>query len=312
MANENTVIINDVGPRDGLQNQKKILTAAQRLQIIEALIEAGLPAIEVGSFVSPKAVPAMAGTDEVVHGLLSSSDPAKSQAAVDYTALIPNLKGYEMATANGITAVTVVVAASESMNLENVNQTNEQAMAGFKTITERAISEGVDSFGCLATSWECPFEGLVDQDVVFRMTEEMLEAGAKRVVLADTIGAANPGAVHDLLNRVVQRFGAEKFACHFHDTRGLGAANAYAAYTTGVRYFDASVGGLGGCPFAPGASGNVATEDLALMFSNMGCDTGIDLTKLMRASALVGELVELPTGGHCARWLNRQIEKQAV
>jgi len=298
------VRINEVGPRDGLQNQPRILQPAQRLQLIEALSEAGLPGIEVGSFVSPKAVPAMAGTDEVVAGL-----PA---AAVEYSALIPNRKGYDLAVAAGVRTVAIVVAATRTMNERNINASTERAMAGCEDIVAAAGAEGVKTLGCIATAWECPFEGPVPADGVLEMARAMFSYGADEVVLADTIGAANPASVRDLTARAAAEFGADRIGCHFHDTRGMGVANVAAAVESGIRQFDASIGGLGGCPFAPGATGNVATEDVALMLGQMGFETGIDLRGLVDAVDLASDLTGNCEGGHSLRWLRRQIEKDAL
>ncbi len=299
------VFINDVGPRDGLQNQARVLTPEQRVHLISALVDAGLSAIEVGSFVLPSAVPAMAGTDKVIEALpggIASDD-------VYYSVLVPNKKGFQLAHASGARCVEIVVASSETMNTENIRQTTAQAMNGCEQMIALAIDDGIDSLACISTAWECPFEGLIDAEVVTRMTEQMLSWGANRVIIADTIGAAGPDAVYDLMSSLAQRFGADKLACHFHDTRGMGVANTYAAVSAGIRHFDASVGGLGGCPFAPGATGNVATEDVALMLSQAGYETGIDLKKLVAAADLAGEMTGSPTGGHSSRWLKKQIEK---
>jgi hydroxymethylglutaryl-CoA lyase len=295
------VTINDVGPRDGLQNQPRTLEPGQRLQLIEALLAAGLPAIEVGSFVSPKAVPAMAGAAEVVAGL-----PA---GAASYSALIPNRKGYDLATAAGIRTVGIVVAATETMNRENINCSTEQAMLGCEDIVRAAKGDNVKTLSCVATAWECPFEGLVDPEVTLEMARQMFACGADEVVFADTIGAANPASVRSLVAPAVTEFGSGRIHCHFHDTRGMGLANVAAALELGVRKFDASIGGLGGCPFAPGATGNVATEDVALMAGQMGFETGIDMRKLVEAVDLAVELTGNCEGGKSIRWLRRQIEK---
>jgi len=298
------VIINDVGPRDGLQNQARHLEPAQRLRLIEALLAAGLPAVEVGSFVSPRAVPAMAGTADVVRGL-----PA---GEANYSALIPNRKGYDLARAAGVTTVELVVATTETMNQKNINTGTAQAMANAADIIEIAGADAVRTLACVATAWECPFEGLVDEAVTLQMVRDMFGYGADEVVLADTIGAANPASVRRLTDRVATEFGADRISCHFHDTRGMGVANVAAALESGIRRFDASIGGLGGCPFAPGASGNVATEDVVVMLSQMGFETGIDLRKLVAAVDLAIELTGSCDGGHSIRWLRRQIEKGAL
>jgi hydroxymethylglutaryl-CoA lyase len=298
------VVINDVGPRDGLQNQPRHLLPTERLQIIEALLAAGLPAIEVGSFVSPKAVPAMAGAAEVVAGL-----PA---GKANYSALIPNRKGYDLATATGIKTVEMVVAATQTMNEKNINSSTEKAMAGCEDIISAAKIDGVKTLSCVATAWECPFEGRVDEETVLGLARDMFNYGADEVVLADTIGAANPASVRSLTQRAADEFGAGRISCHFHDTRGMGVANVAAALESGIRKFDASIGGLGGCPFAPGATGNVATEDVVLMLHQMGFETGIDLPLLVAAVDLVSKLTGNCDGGHSIRWLRRQIEKGSV
>jgi hydroxymethylglutaryl-CoA lyase len=295
------VIINDVGPRDGLQNQARHLLPTERLQIIEALLVAGVPAIEVGSFVSPKAVPAMAGAAEVVAGL-----PA---GKANYSALIPNRKGYDLATATGIKTVEIVVASTQTMNEKNINSSTEKAMAGCEEIINAAKVDGVKTLSCVATAWECPFEGRVDEDTVLGLARTMFDYGADEVVLADTIGAANPASVRSLTQRAADEFGAGRISCHFHDTRGMGVANVAAALASGIRKFDASIGGLGGCPFAPGATGNVATEDVVLMLNQMGFETGINLGKLVAAVDLTAELTGNCDGGHSIKWLRRQIEK---
>jgi hydroxymethylglutaryl-CoA lyase len=295
------VIINDVGPRDGLQNQARHLLPTERLQIIEALLVAGVPAIEVGSFVSPKAVPAMAGAAEVVAGL-----PA---GKANYSALIPNRKGYDLATATGIKTVEIVVAATQTMNEKNINSSTEKAMAGCEDIINAAKIDRVKTLSCIATAWECPFEGRVDEETVLGLARDMFDYGADEVVLADTIGAANPASVRSLTQRAADEFGAGRISCHFHDTRGMGVANVAAALASGIRKFDASIGGLGGCPFAPGATGNVATEDVVLMLHQMGFETGINLGKLVAAVDLTAELTGNCDGGHSIKWLRRQIEK---
>jgi hydroxymethylglutaryl-CoA lyase len=299
-----TVIVNDVGPRDGLQNQARTLEPGERLLLIEALLEAGLPAIEVGSFVSPKAVPAMAGAADVVAGL--------PVAKANYSALIPNRRGYDLAVAAGVQTVELVVASTETMNQKNINTGTEQAMANAADIINAARADGVKTLSCVATAWECPFEGKVAQDVVLGIAREMFAYGADEVVLADTIGAADPSAVRRLTQAAADEFGAGRISCHFHDTRGMGVANVAAAIDAGIRKFDASIGGLGGCPFAPGATGNVATEDVVLMLTQMGFETGINLRKLVEAVDLAIELTGNCNGGNSINWLRRQIEKGAL
>ena len=291
------ITINDVGPRDGLQNQPKILTPAQRLQLIQALVDAGVPSIEFGAFVSPKAVPAMAGADEIARGL--------PQADVNFNALIPNMRGYEMARAVGVNAMGLVVAASNTMNEKNIRMGTDAAVDVCAEVIRRARADGVRINVYVATAWECPFEGAVQPAAVVALSERLAELGAHQLVISDTIGAADPRAVRELLAVLRQSLSAEQLACHFHDTRAMALANAYAAVESGIRHLDASVGGLGGCPFAPGATGNVATEDLVMMLSQMGFATGIDLDRLIAAGQLAGELTGAPTGGRAYPWLSR-------
>ncbi len=295
------VVINDVGPRDGLQNQPRVLTPEQRLQLINALLQAGVSHIEVGSFVSPKAVPAMAGTDQVVAGL-----PA---GAATYTALVPNQKGYQLAKAAGVSIVELVVASTDTMNLKNINTSTAQAMANVAEIAETARADGIRAMCYIATAWECPFEGLVPHDTSMALMRQMFDVGIEEVVIADTIGAADPAGVRRLTQAAAAEFGADRLSCHFHDTRGMGVANVSAALESGIRKFDGSIGGLGGCPFAPGATGNVATEDVVLMLHQMGFETGIDLEGLVAAVELAIELTNNCEGGNSIRWLRRQIEK---
>ncbi len=296
------VQVNDVGPRDGLQNQSTILTPAQRLQLIQALVDAGVSSIEVGSFVSEKAVPAMAGTAEICAAL-----PATDR--VRYSALAPNLKYYDRALAAGIRIVEVFVCATHSMNVKNVRCSVDESMQQAQALIQRATADSVETIAAVAVAWECPFEGKTPPQAVFDMTRRYFEMGASTVLIADTIGAANPAAVFELMSELVAEHGSERLACHFHDTRAMGLANAFAALQAGIQRFDASVGGLGGCPFAPGATGNVPTEDLVMMLHQMGYTTGIDLEKLMAAGELAGRLTGTATGGRADRWRRLQLEK---
>ncbi|WP_101759218.1 hydroxymethylglutaryl-CoA lyase [Oceanicoccus sp. KOV_DT_Chl] len=298
------VFINDVGPRDGLQNQAKILTPGERLQLIDALVAAKIPAVEVGSFVNPKAVPAMAGTDEIVAGLKPGS--------TYFSALVANIKGYEQARAAGVKAVNLPIAASNTMNEKNIRKRNDEAVAMTAEIIAAGKADGIDSIPYVATAWECPFEGIVDEQVVIDITAKFFAAGATKVIMADTIGAANPAQVKSLFEKLIAEFGADKLGAHFHDTRGFGVADTYAALAAGIRTFDASIGGLGGCPFAPGATGNVATEDIVVLFEQMGFDTGVDMNALIAASDLAKELTGNCAGGHSLKWLKRQQEKGSL
>ena len=299
-----SVFITDVGPRDGLQNQPKILTAGERLDLISALADAGLPGIEVGSFVSPKAVPAMAGTGELIPQLSAAS-------GVQYSALIPNMKGYELARDAGVRSVNMVLYASEGMARANVNMTIAEAENIAADILSCARTDGIEVIAAVSVAFECPFDGATDPGVVRDAAQKFLQLGVDQIVIADTIGAANPQQVRSLTAGLVSDNGAEKLGCHFHDTRAMGVANVFAALESGVRRFDASIAGLGGCPFAPGASGNVATEDVVMMLEQMGYTTGIDLDALLRASDLAETLTGTAPGGRAKAWLKPWLAKRA-
>ncbi len=298
------VVFTDVGPRDGLQNQPRILSVQERLALIGALAAAGVRSIEVGSFVSPRAVPAMAGTDEVVAGL-----PAGD--GVLYSALIPNMKGYELASRAGVRTVNMVLYASEGMASKNVNMSMAQAEEATEAILARAREDGISVVAAVATAFQCPFDGPTDPGMVCDIVARFLERGLEQIVLADTIGAANPGQVRALTGDLVAEHGADRLGCHFHDTRAMGLANVFAALESGIYRFDGSVAGLGGCPFAPGASGNVASEDVVMMLEQMGYDTGIDLDALLKASDLAQELTGTAPGGRAKAWLKPWLAKRA-
>ncbi len=293
------VIVNEVGPRDGLQSLSKTLSIPERLTLIGALLDSGIRSIEVGSFVSPKAVPQMAGTGELF-GLLPMRD------AVAYSALVPNLRGYEQAREAGVQSVAVVLSATETMNQRNINMSLDRATEVCVELVQRATQDGVQARAYVAVAFECPFEGLTSPSVVERLIGRMFEVGADKVIIADTIGAANPQAVRNVLERLDKASLARQISCHFHDTRGMALPNVLAALAWGVREFDSSIGGLGGCPFSPGASGNLATEDLVLMLDSMGLMTGIEPLLLVDAVRRVQTLTGNTLGGHSLRWLERQ------
>jgi len=297
------ITVNDVGPRDGLQNQPRILSPVARLRLIEALLAAGMTHIEVGAFVSPKAVPAMAGTDEVLTALQGSQDKV-------LTVLIPNVRGYELATEAGAKSVCMVLYGSNAMAEANVRMNRSRAEDATAEILQMARLDGVRVTATVAVAFECPFDGPVDPALVRDIAARFLELGADELCIADTIGAANPGQVRSLTESLVDRHGAQKLSCHFHDTRAMGLANVFAALESGIRKFDASIGGLGGCPFAPGATGNVATEDVVMMLEQMGYATGIDLHRLMDAAALAQRLTGTAPGGRASAWLKRRLEKR--
>ncbi|GAB5452211.1 MAG: hydroxymethylglutaryl-CoA lyase [Halioglobus sp.] len=299
-----SVIITDVGPRDGLQNQARLLQVEERVLLVEALTVAGLPRIEAGAFVSPKAVPAMAGSDAVIAGL----DPANRQR---YSALIPNRRGYELARDAGLCTMAMVVYASDAMAQENVGMSAGEAMQATVEILRLARADNVEVLATIAVAFECPFTGRTAPQTVCDIARQCLDMGAAEVVVADTIGAAAPSDVSDLMGRLVSELSAEKIGCHFHDTRAMGLANVYAALEAGIRRFDASIGGMGGCPFAPGASGNVATEDVVMMVEQMGYSTGVDQSLLLHASDLAQQLTGAAPGGRAKNWLKPRLQSES-
>ena len=292
------VIIKEVAARDGLQAQPKHLTIEQRIALLGALAETGVPELEIGSFVSPKAVPQMAGTDEIAANL--------PPAQLAYSALVPNMKGYELAVMAGIRSHAIALAATEEMNQNNIRKSLEDTFVMGGEILDRAAAEGVDIHAYLAVAFECPYEGAVEESLVLEQVDRLMQHQPARLMIADTIGAANPAAVHSMMHKLVDRYGPERLGCHFHDTRAMGLANVYAALQAGVRQFDASAGGLGGCPFAPGAKGNVATEDVVMLCESIGYDTGLDMPKLLEAVALLSEMIGAPQGGRAHTWLSKR------
>jgi len=292
------VIIKEVAARDGLQAQPKHLSVEQRVALLAALAETGVPELEIGSFVSPKAVPQMAGTDEIAANL--------PQAQLAYSALVPNMKGYELAVMAGIRSHAIALAATEEMNQNNIRKSLEDTFVMGEEILDRAAAEGVDIHAYLAVAFECPYEGAVEESLVLEQVDRLMQHQPARLMIADTIGAANPAAVHSMMHKLVDRYGPERLGCHFHDTRAMGLANVYAALQAGVRQFDASAGGLGGCPFAPGAKGNVATEDVVMLCESIGYETGLDMSKLLEAVALLSEMIGAPQGGRAHTWLSKQ------
>jgi hydroxymethylglutaryl-CoA lyase len=291
--------IHEVGPRDGLQNERTHVPTEGKLALIDALVSAGLRSIEATSFVSPKAVPQMADAEAVIGG-------TKKHDGVRRSALVLNEKGYERAREAGCTSVVVVVVVSERLSARNSRMTVAEGIAACRAIVHRAERDGVECRVCLAPCWVCPFEGAIDSDHVLACAEAVFSPAVYELALADTIGHATPLAVGRLFERFGKRFGSDKLAAHLHDTLAFGLANAAAALSAGVRTFDASVGGLGGCPFAPGAAGNLATEDIVLLAEKMGMATGVDLEKLWRAVALAESLVGRTIGGRTRAYWERE------
>lgn len=298
------VQVNDVGPRDGLQNQPRTLTVAERLQLIQSLVQAGLRAIEIGSFVSAKAVPQMAGTAEL------AADLPECEGCV-YSALAPNMRGYTAAREAGIDSISVPVSATDTMNEKNLRMSTAQIMDVTAEIIRTAQKDGARTLIYISVAFECPFEGRVPAATVLDMAERLFRDGADELIIADTIGAAAPDAAGALMKSLCAEHGSERLACHFHDTRALAVANVCAALDAGIRKFDSAVGGLGGCPFAPGAAGNLATEDLTLLLHQMGFETGIDLAALLDTVQLLEGLLGA-AGGRSFAWLHGQMQKNAA
>lgn len=271
------LLLTEVGPRDGLQNEKGVLPTEAKLAFIEALVEAGVTRLEAGSFVSPKWVPAMADTPEIFQRL-------KRRPGVKYIALVPNLRGLEGALALQVTDIAVFTAASETFNKKNINMSIGESLAGIREVARIAKQNGMWIRGYVSTCFGCPYEGKVAPDKVAEVAGQLAEIGVDELSIGDTIGVATPNQVPEIVGRVAERTPLENIALHFHDTRGTALANVLAGLQAGVRHFDSSAGGLGGCPYAPGASGNLATEDLLYMLQGMGHDTGVDLEKIVAAS----------------------------
>ncbi len=276
------VLISEVGPRDGLQSINTVMPTEAKCRWIDALAASGLREIEVGSFVSPKLLPQMADTAQVVQH-------AKRHAGLRVMALVPNLQGAEAALAAGVHKITVPVSASEAHSLANVRKTHEQMLDELRLVVSavrehnRLNPSNVTVEVGMSTAFGCTLQGVVPEDDVIRLAVACAQAGVEEVGLSDTTGMAQPAQVRRLFQRLFAELGERAGAAHLHNTRGLGLANALAALDVGVRSFDSSLGGLGGCPYAPGASGNVVTEDLVFMLHAMGCNTGVDFEGLMRA-----------------------------
>jgi hydroxymethylglutaryl-CoA lyase len=267
----------EVGPRDGLQNEAATIPTAEKIAFIDRLTAAGLPAIEIAAFVHPARVPPMADADAVAAGITR-------RAGTRYSALVPNLRGLDRAHAAHLDEIAIFAAASETFSRRNINQSIDEAFHAYADVAARAHRAGMKVRGYLSTAFGCPFEGDVSIDLVIDLTERLLAFGVFEVAVSDTIGVAHPGQVRRLLEALLRRVSADRIALHFHDTRGTALANVLTALDFGIQTFDASAGGLGGCPYAPGASGNLATEDLVYMLNGLGIDTGVDLASVLAAS----------------------------
>jgi hydroxymethylglutaryl-CoA lyase len=274
----------EVGPRDGLQIEKTTLSTEQKIELIERAADAGVKTIEIGSFVNPKAVPQMADTDEVAKRI-------RRKDGVEYRALAMNLKGIMRAEDAGIRKAKLTVSASRSHSLSNLNKTPEEAIAGFGEAAEYAASKGISLSGAISTAFGCPFEGKVPLEQVIKVIDHFTKVGVEEISLSDTTGMATPRQVYDYCMSVKEKFPKLTINLHFHNTRGVGFANVVAGMMAGIDRYDACFAGLGGCPFAPGASGNIATEDLIHMCHEMGIATGIDLDASIALARRVREMV---------------------
>ncbi len=288
------VEITEVGPRDGFQNVKTFIPTADKVAIIEGLIAAGLKKFELTSFVSPKAIPQLADAAEVCRTIL-----AKYGDQIQGSALVPNLRGAQSAWDAGIREVACVISVSASHNRANINRTHDESLADLAKMIESlpGMTVRVD----LATAFACPFEGWTSLDAVGILAEKIQKLGVTKIVLADTIGVATPDRVHALSAYMRQRFPKIDLALHLHDTRGMGLSNTLAGLMAGITTFETSIAGLGGCPFAPGAAGNTATEDMVNMLRDMNIATGVSREKLIDVVALVGEKVDAPINSHLAK-----------
>jgi hydroxymethylglutaryl-CoA lyase len=286
-----SVTIVEVGPRDGLQNEPNFVPTEQKVELIDRLSETGLKRIEITSFVHPKAIPQLQDSEEIVKRI-------KRKPGIIYSTLVPNEKGLERALAAGVKEIALFVSASETHNQKNVKMSISDSLKGFRNIAEKALSNGIRMRGYVVTAFGCPYEGRVKPEKVELIVDEYKGLGVHEIALGDTTGMANPVQVGRMVGRISPRLEKTGLALHFHDTRGAALANILAALQEGVTVFDGSIGGLGGCPYAPGAAGNVATEDLVSMLEEMGIETGIELEKLIDCAKYAGEIIRRDLTSH--------------
>jgi hydroxymethylglutaryl-CoA lyase len=280
------VRIVEVGPRDGLQNEKALIPTAQKIHFITLLAEAGLPVIEATSFVSPRAIPQLSDASEVMSGL-------ERLPRTEYPVLVPNLRGMERAMEAGVRSIAVFTAASESFTRHNINTTIAESLANFRPVVALARREDIRVRGYISTVFGCPYEGRVAPDQVLSVAQALIEMGIDEISLGDTIGVATPNQVVEVVGLLLEKgnIPVERLAVHFHDTRGTALANVLMALQLGISTIDSAAGGLGGCPYAPGAAGNLATEDLIYMLQGMGINTGVNLEKVAAATSFIAPLL---------------------
>jgi isopropylmalate/homocitrate/citramalate synthase len=274
------VTVVEVGPRDGLQNEAAKLSVDDRVEFCDRLLDAGLSVVETGAFVSPKWVPQMAGSDEVFRRV-------KARKGARRVVLVPNRQGYERAREAGCREIAVFTAASESFNRKNINASIDESFQRFREFVPEARRDGLWVRGYVSTCFGCPYEGKVEPEKVVEVARRLVDTGCDEISIGDTIGVAVPSQVADVMGRLEEAIPSSALAVHFHDTRGTALANVLAALQAGISIVDSSAGGLGGCPYAPGASGNLATEDLLYMLHGMGLETGVDLEKVSAASRAI-------------------------
>jgi hydroxymethylglutaryl-CoA lyase len=303
IAMTETIRIVEVGPRDGLQNEKTPVSVADRVAFVEALVAAGLYTVEVGAFVSPKAVPQMQGSDEVLRASL--------ELPGEFHVLVPNEKGYEAARAAGAQVIAVFASASEGFSRANINCTVAESIERFKPVIARAKADGVKVRGYVSCVLGCPFDGDVPVQAVVDVTTTLRDLGCYEVSLGDTIGVGTPKKVRELLRACADAVPMASLAMHFHDTYGQALANLYAGLEEGARVIDSAAGGLGGCPYAPGATGNVATEDVVYMLEGMGIEMGVDMDKLIAATNGVASLLGRPPVSRVVNALNAKRKRSA-
>lgn len=290
--------IYEVGPRDGLQNEATRLTAAQKGQLIDGLVEAGLRHIEATSFVNPHAVPQLADADEV----MATAVERHAGEGVELVGLVFNERGFERALAHGCRSMAFGAAVSETFSLRNTHNTARQALDTARVLVERARQEGVRTRFYVMTAWICPFEGVISPHKTMAVVQEIADWGVDEIAIADTVGHADPLSVGRLIDLIARRIEIERLAVHLHDTQALGLANATVALQAGIRTFDSSVGGLGGCPFAPGAAGNLATEDLVFLAHKIGFGAGVDFERLWQVVYELERVIGRPIGGRIRQW----------
>lgn len=291
------VSLYEVSPRDGLQNEAASVPLGGKMRLVDALVASGLKRVEITSFVSPKWIPQLADADDLAEAVLAHRAPG-----VSYSALCPNPRGLERAKAAGIEEVAVFLSASETHNKKNVNKSIAETLAAFADTIAPARAAGMRVRGYVSTVWGCPYEGAVSPDKSIAIAKKLYEMGCYQISFGDTIGAGTPKLTREIITRALAELPNEAVAMHMHDTRGTALANVLVGLELGVRHFDASVGGMGGCPYAPGAAGNVATEDLVYMLHGMGVGTGVDLERLVESARVAESLVgrQLPGKVHKA------------